>query len=642
VAIHHPELDQARSNLEGLLQSGATPEEQFRARAEICVHLVALADHTADHEARFHLTKLSTDWSMVASSEVQIVERLLNGDTDSAFDLLNTAAARRTPGSAYLPLVWSTVVRGSGSAEQIPWLPNAIASDHTCLMASVRFLEVIKHPVAMRHAILEVALRNLDALRTTSSDQVSVWSNALYEALMRCQDHANLAVFAASQLRESENPRDRLSYRLLEASSLLEAENPVEAIRATVELLSELEQNDDSIPNWHDGTVCLAEIAIRLARRAEIDQLGSRTVECLTIASRALALAEGCPASQDAAGDSVVQRLQQSFNEISAAMARLHRWWPPASVRNRPSPIDRFATDRKNASPTSRPDRVARLAEATFAKECAKADWKLVQTPLEVDYGIDYRVEIPNSPGRTSPDVEFLVQLKGTNQAPGTGGHQSVRVASKTIGYWNSKLLPLMVVLVDVQTDEVFAVWYDAAPVHGESRAFVFGPSDRWDPVRIRMELNRFYTAARASLRSGGQWSFLTRLAVHSSALVKLLYGTQKVVEGAVRQGEANEGLSSLLHAIDVTVRIFFGPQPQLAALPGSENILQSIEMMRAIFRASSIPGKATERVQYGWVELGTFNHYYAELIDTVVDLNLSIVALLSAIQEQEFEQIQL
>lgn len=187
----------------------------------------------------------------------------------------------------------------------------------------------------------------------------------------------------------------------------------------------------------------------------------------------------------------------------------------------------------QNGSPSDalleRADNIARLSEAKFATICSRFDWKLIPTPLESDYGIDFRVEIPEQPGRTSRDVEFLVQLKGSNQRPDKRGRLRVSIRCDTVDYWNSKLLPVLVLLYHQPTDRFYCVWHTAEPCPGKTRSYFFSSENEIDSGKVSLHVKNYYNLSKAALTSRGALSVFSRILASSAGLLAILLANEDV-----------------------------------------------------------------------------------------------------------------
>jgi Domain of unknown function (DUF4365) len=95
------------------------------------------------------------------------------------------------------------------------------------------------------------------------------------------------------------------------------------------------------------------------------------------------------------------------------------------------------------------PQRPASHVSGDEAVQCflsaCPAEW--VPSQAQRDYGIDVRLEIVREGGVTGE--EFLVQIKGRQRAI-PKGRVIAKIEQPTINYWLGKILPVMIVVVDL------------------------------------------------------------------------------------------------------------------------------------------------------------------------------------------------
>src|SRR5262249_4883852 len=114
-------------------------------------------------------------------------------------------------------------------------------------------------------------------------------------------------------------------------------------------------------------------------------------------------------------------------------------------------------SDRSGRPKTTAARRIGIVAETMFAEACSRLGWVISKTPLESDFGIDFRVEPVTD--RHVEGVEFYAQIKGSSGAPAVLA-PSVRVASNTVNYWAAKLIPIAVVSVNIKTPSIHYGWF--------------------------------------------------------------------------------------------------------------------------------------------------------------------------------------
>ena len=144
----------------------------------------------------------------------------------------------------------------------------------------------------------------------------------------------------------------------------------------------------------------------------------------------------------------------------------------------------------------------ARESEAAFELLMAQLSWRPVRTPLEVDRGIDYRVEVPGAVGIGSEGGEFLVQLKGTRRTM-TKRQTTIRVRADTARYWRTKLLPVLLCVNHRPTNNFFCLWFDGhVPETAKTVGFSLGVENAFSPHAVASDVADYYSTFRTILAS--------------------------------------------------------------------------------------------------------------------------------------------
>ena len=273
-----------------------------------------------------------------------------------------------------------------------------------------------------------------------------------------------------------------------------------------------------------------------------------------------------------------------------------------------------------------------------YFEECARVDWKAIPTPQEVDFGIDYRIEIPDSPGRTSADVEFLVQLKSTNAKPNKSGLLTVAIDATTLKYWKSKVLPTLVVLFHHPTNRFYTAWYLPALDDAAQRTFRFAHEDEWDPITLRADVQRYYKHVRAALASGGDWSLLSVLQFHCALLIKMML-LQPDVRRATLDPEADLSNAKVdqtfLILLSMHHRALCSPVPILAGQAIAADLLKLIRTLDAIVRSWTIAGpQRHSEVRLSIVATHRFFASCRDLLHVAVELDCALASAIVTAQE--------
>jgi hypothetical protein len=243
-----------------------------------------------------------------------------------------------------------------------------------------------------------------------------------------------------------------------------------------------------------------------------------------------------------------------------------------------------------------RSDSLARLSEARFATVCAKFDWKLIPTPLEADYGIDFRVEIPEKPGRISRDVEFLVQLKSSNQKRDNRGRLRISLRAETMDYWNSKLLPVLVVLYHQPSDRFYAVWHSTEPFVGKTRSYYVSSDAELDHFKVAAGVSTYYQSSRAALTSRGATSVFSRILASSETLLSILLTNDNVRRAMVDSTEVRrEGVDTMfMSVVIIGMARLEAPLPLIPEDPATSDIVRNVRLVLAIRNSWLVQGGPT------------------------------------------------
>lgn len=110
------------------------------------------------------------------------------------------------------------------------------------------------------------------------------------------------------------------------------------------------------------------------------------------------------------------------------------------------------------------PHIIGEEAVRIFRNSC---DPQWIVSTSEPDYGIDLKIELTS--GGQVTGQECYVQVKGTTKIriPGYASKLGpiVTVKRSTLNYWLAKLNPIVVVLVDVNTKEIWYGWVDGGSI---------------------------------------------------------------------------------------------------------------------------------------------------------------------------------
>ena len=425
-------------------------------------------------------------------------------------------------------------------------------------------------------------------------------------------------------------------------SSLQNSGDVAGSVRAMEELLDALGSE-----NWAPGNFRLLTHIAALAAQAGTQAVNGTDIDlaiaAVALADRAFGTIEqhGWPAEMTDDDQRETQHtLNAKFSEVATTMRSIAEATSLEVAQPDPLPIFRFRGQAAESSLVSHPpNRSARISEARFLEECARVDWKAIPTPLEVDYGIDYRVEIPDSPGRTSSDVEFLVQLKSTGLKPNQSGLLTVSIDGATLKYWKSKVLPTLVVLFHHQTDAFYTAWYLPALDDGRARTFHFAREDEWDPITLQNDVRKYYRHVRAALASGGDWSVLSITQLHCALLVKTMLSYEDVRRAAL-DDDADIGAAEVdlrfMTWFMVNLRLLSSPLPILSGETEIENVARLIHTLNAIVRSWTLGGpQVSEALSINLVSRHGFWKSCRDMLHVAVELDCALGAAIVEAQER-------
>lgn len=595
------ELGGLRASVETAIaasDAGAVAE----ARAELLVALVCFGRLEFDLEARFHLARV--DPGPNHGAPVTVAAALLEGDVDAAIDRL---AAVVEHSSAYdarlLKLTFSAVVRAGASCPELPWLATllgriAVLAERGSTAASL--IPFLPQGGQTRADVAATATDCVGSLWRDSPGHAAGLSDMLLQTLIDVDDQALLAVAVATLLESlplgHTERRNTLGY--LRMTALHNAGDLEGSVRCMDELLDGLVAED-----WDQANVNLLFQLAAISGEVAQDALAGKRLdlagEAVALADRVFGVIAQLDASRIAHTDDerreLEHRLSLAFSRAADVAADLSQEFALPIVAPDPAPLFRFRPGETPTTPVPEsPGQSARISEARFLEECARVHWKAIPTPLEVDFGLDYRIEIPEEPGRTSADVEFLVQLKSTSAAPNASGFLTVSIDTQTLQYWKSKVLPTLVVLFHHPSDRFFTAWYFPALDDAKSRTFRFALEDEWDPITLHTDVQRYYQQVRSALASGGDWSVLAVMQSHCVLLIRTILLDPDLRQAAL---DPSSDLSAaktehlVLTLLSMHHRALCTPIPLLAGQPDTEEIVGLLRTLDAIVRSWTISG---------------------------------------------------
>jgi hypothetical protein len=573
---------------------------------------------------------------------------LVGGDVRKALDNLASAVdASADFDPRLLKLGWSAMARMGASCPETPWLSTLVGR--------------MPNP-GERGATAAHLIRILPAGSQTSADLAgtvcicvaSLWPDtpelARSVLMMTCgslvdaNDQPLLATTADALLRSlpSGNPAERNTLHFLLVTSLLDVGDIATSTTAIQKALDDLPEE-----SWDAGSFSLltdmAFNAARAAKTALADGDAGVATEAVAVAHRAFGLIEQINASDVGESEAELRdtehKLSLAFSAVAAVVRSLTQEVNLDITTPDPPPFFRFRPGEAGAVATAHsPARSARISEARFLEECARVGWKAIPTPLEVDFGLDYRIEIPDTPDRTSTDVEFLVQLKSTSAAPNASGFLTVSIDKTTLEYWKSKVLPTLVVLFHHPTDSFYTSWYFPALDDATQRTFRFAHEDGWDPITLRTDVQRYYQQMRVSLASGGDWSVLSVMQFHCALLIKLLLLHPDVRRAALDPDADLSGATveqMFLTLLLMHHRALSAPAPILSGQPNAADIVKLMRTLDAIVRSWTLAGPQTSiDVRFALVATHRVFESARDLLHVAVELDCALAAAIVEAQE--------
>lgn len=146
------------------------------------------------------------------------------------------------------------------------------------------------------------------------------------------------------------------------------------------------------------------------------------------------------------------------------------------------------------------------------------------------DYGIDGIVEVFDDGGAATGDF-FLIQLKSTDQM-NLAEALSITLKAPTARYYDSLILPLLIVLYHAPSGEIYADWFKIPEVKGQRSTITvkLSPSDLWTTNRWKDVLSRLRTVrglhTESNRREAISTYYAAKSAVDLSAKVERRVGT--------------------------------------------------------------------------------------------------------------------
>lgn len=615
------------------------------ARADLLVNLVSFSTHEFDLEARFHADRLDTN--ACESTAVAIARSLVAGDTNAAFKQFAASAASADHPETLLRLAFSALVRSGASCPELPWLKVLLARIQGVVTRGAAAAELIARVPAgsaTRRDLATVTVECVAALWEESPAEAAWLTSTSCHALVDGDDQLLLAWTSAALLRSlpAGNTEERNTLGFLLVSSLQNSGDVAGSVKAMEDLLDALGSE-----TWEPGNFSLLTSIAASAAQAGTTAINGTDIDlamkAVALADRAFGMIEqhGWPVEMADDDQRETQHtLNAKFSEVATTVRMIAEATSLEVAQPDPLPIFRFRDQAAEPSSVSHPpNRSARISEARFLEECARVDWKAIPTPLEIDYGIDYRVEIPDSPGKRSSDVEFLVQLKSTGVKPNRSGLLTVSIDEATLKYWKSKVLPTLVVLFHHQTDAFYTAWYLPALDDAMAKTFRFAREDEWDPITLQNDVRRYYTHVRAALASGGDWSVLSTAQLHCALLVKMMLSHEDVRRAAL-DDDADLGASEVdilfLTWFSMNHRALSSPLPILGGETDTENVARLMRTLNAIVRSWTLGGPQTsEAVSFHLVSRHGFWKSCRDMLHVAVELDCALCAAIVEAQER-------
>ncbi len=617
-----------------------------RARAKLAVALASFGSPEFDLEARFHIERIGA--AAEASASVAIARSLIFGDIHRALaDLADAVASPEGDETELLKLTFSAVIRARPARPRLPWLKELlgrVVDPAQRGAAAIQLVPLLPDGGCTRADLAEIAVASVSALWPTSPEAASWLINAACRALVDVNDQALLAMTAGALLRSLPpagiaSQRNTLGYLLI--TSLNNAGDIAGCVEAMDSLLATLLAETWDRDNFRLLT-SIASVAAEAAAAALSSTANDLAVAAVALADRAFGVIErvGVDLVPDDEPPATQQTLNAKFSQVMAVARSLSQNPSLEITQPDPAPLFRFREEHvtTDGAAFSSPGRSARISEARFLEECARVDWKAIPTPQEVDFGIDYRIEIPDSPGRTTADVEFLVQLKSTSAKPKKSGLLTVAISATTLKYWKSKVLPTLVVLFHHPTNRFYTAWYLPALDDAAQRTFRFAQEDEWDPITLRADVQRYYQHVRAALASGGDWSLLSVVQFHCALLIKTLL-LQPDVRRAALDPEADlSGAKvdqTLLVLISMHHRALCSPLPLLAGQPVAADLVKLIRTLDAIVRSWTLAGpQGHSEFRLSIVATHRFFASCRDLLHVAVELDCALASAIVTAQE--------
>lgn len=629
--------------------AGADAAGTAAARENLAIALASFGSPEFDLEARFHISRL--EWGLEISEPGAIAALLVGGDVRTALD--NLASAVDTSAAddpRLLKLAFSAVIRVGTSCPELPWLTTLVGRIPVLAERGAAAAQLIRFLPPGGHTRADMAHTAADCVASLWLESPE-WARSLLDitcrSLIDANDQPLLATTASALVRSlpAGNPAERNTLGYLLITSLVNAGDITASTTAMQGLLDTL-----CAEAWDHGNfdllTSIASVAAEAATTALANGDTGVAAEAVAVADRAFGLVERINAPDvtetEAEHRDTEDRLSVAFSRVAAVARSLTQEVSLEITTPEPPPFFRFRPGETGAEATViSPARSARISEARFLEECARVGWKAIPTPLEVDFGLDYRIEIPDTPDRTSTDVEFLVQLKSTSAAPNASGFLTVSIDETTLKYWSAKVLPTLVVLFHHPTDRFYTSWYLPALDDATQRTFRFAREDEWDPITLRTDVQRYYQHMRVALASGGDWSVLAVMQFHCALLIKLLLQDPDLRRAALDPDADLGGAKTeqmFLTLLLMHHRALSAPAPILSGQPNAADIVKLVRTLDAIVRSWTLAGPQTSNdVRFALVANHLVFKSARDLLHVAVELDCALASAIVEAQEARF-----
>ncbi|HEY6250742.1 MAG TPA: DUF4365 domain-containing protein [Candidatus Angelobacter sp.] len=229
-----------------------------------------------------------------------------------------------------------------------------------------------------------------------------------------------------------------------------------------------------------------------------------------------------------------------------------------------------------------------REAEKLFEAALPADRFNDIKIPQEKDFGLDYRVEYIREGAVTS--AEFYAQVKGFRKIHDLK-RVGIRAKASTVRYWQGKILPVLLVVVDCTSQAVFCQWFDKAaivPDGTETVTLRFTHRFALTSAQLEKTLTAYYQSFAQDFFEAKRYSFyreLYQMAV--GGLDMICRATLMLLEAEAAKSEKHEEKAMRYYVVALSILVHDARLERVDVDLGGNEVDQSVE--RLLHRLATI-----------------------------------------------------